>query len=288
MGSLSVFIPIAARTQGTANMTEPYLITVTNETTVLDLLAERHRHAFSRTKQGRHEWIEGTLELAQVLAEERELLPNDKEFSAWLEREGLENISHQDRAALISMVKDLALARDVLEKTERWSWRLIHTQEFAPRFTNVGKPQGRFSSKKPRGRKPKAKPVPDAMRNPPPSMAPQQSPRKFGLSPEEFDPDMEDSARERGGKYGPVLICTKKELLAHRQQEILHKWLGFVSEVAGVCKTCPAIPDHQTLNTWLKKAGKAEKYHGWTSSIADAFELVRRSLDLILKNEKLQ
>jgi hypothetical protein len=40
---------------------------------MMSVLADRIRTAYERTERGRHEWIEGTLELAAALAEAREV-----------------------------------------------------------------------------------------------------------------------------------------------------------------------------------------------------------------------
>jgi hypothetical protein len=50
----------------------------------LDMLAERIRVSYERTEHGRHEWIEGTLELAAALAEARNRFPSNSAFAACL------------------------------------------------------------------------------------------------------------------------------------------------------------------------------------------------------------
>jgi hypothetical protein len=50
----------------------------------LDMLVERIRVSHERTEHGRHEWIEGTLELAAALAEARDRLPSNSAFAACL------------------------------------------------------------------------------------------------------------------------------------------------------------------------------------------------------------
>jgi DNA-directed RNA polymerase specialized sigma24 family protein len=93
-----------------------------------DALIARIRSAWDRTKQGRKDWIEGTLELAQALAEARERHGN-KEFSQWLDENGFAALDKNDRAALIGMAEDPEASRAMLEKSERLSWQLIWKNE---------------------------------------------------------------------------------------------------------------------------------------------------------------
>lgn len=106
----------------------------------LDKIAKRIREAYERAQLGRREWIEGTIELAIDLAEARHRFKSDREFSHWLVDAELENIGHQDRAALINMATNIGLARIILEESQRNSWRLIWTEEMQYRFTSAGKP----------------------------------------------------------------------------------------------------------------------------------------------------
>ena len=107
---------------------------------MLNVLAQRIRAAYERTERGRHEWIEGTLDLAAALAEARERYTSDREFSHWIVDAGLEDINHQDRAALINMAGDLASARRVLEETKSISWQLIWEHEMKGWVTSASKP----------------------------------------------------------------------------------------------------------------------------------------------------
>jgi hypothetical protein len=78
--------------------------------------------------------------LAAALAEARGRFPADRQFSHWIVDVGLEDINHQDRAALINMAADLTTARRILEETKRLSWRHIWEDEMKPWFTQVDKP----------------------------------------------------------------------------------------------------------------------------------------------------
>src|SRR6185369_17700243 len=80
-------------------------------------------------------------ELAAALAEGRSRFGSDNEFSHWLVDAKFQDISHQDRAALINMAANLPLARIMLAETQRFSWRLIWSEEMQARFTSAGKPE---------------------------------------------------------------------------------------------------------------------------------------------------
>jgi hypothetical protein len=115
---------------------------VINLPTPMDVLANRIRAAYKRATHSREEWIEGTLELAAALAEARGRFPADRQFSHWLVDADLQDISHQDRAALIAMAADPPTARQVLEETKRSSWQLVWEREMKSRFTSASKPTG--------------------------------------------------------------------------------------------------------------------------------------------------
>jgi hypothetical protein len=105
----------------------------------LNNLTDRIRAAFARTERGREEWIEGTLELAACLAEGRARFIDDRQFSAWLAQNELDHLGRDDRAALLGMARDLALARLILQETKRVSWRWIWLEEMQSRFRQVAK-----------------------------------------------------------------------------------------------------------------------------------------------------
>jgi hypothetical protein len=104
--------------------------------------------AWTKITDGRQEeaeghklWIEGTLELINILHDACESAGNDQAFGRWLRETGYgERITHQDRAALLNMARDLQVTREVLQLTDRRSWRLIWEEEIRPRFTNAGQP----------------------------------------------------------------------------------------------------------------------------------------------------
>lgn len=87
-------------------------------------LATAIHAALARVSRVRSEWIEATLELASRLLQARERLRGNGNFSEWLNANNIK-LSHQSRAALIGMGRDLAAARAALETTESWSWERI-------------------------------------------------------------------------------------------------------------------------------------------------------------------
>ena len=112
---------------------------IINMPTPMNVLADKIRSAFHRIERSRFEWIEGTLELAVLLAEARARFTSNAQFSHWIVEAELEGINYSDRAALIKMATNLQLTRTVLEETQRSSWRHIWEQEIQPRLRHVAK-----------------------------------------------------------------------------------------------------------------------------------------------------
>ena len=103
----------------------PTLVSVPQGGTELDVLALRYRVAFDKMKGGREQWIEGTLELAIVVAETRIKLPDHRGFSQWLQRHELGFLSPKIVQALVGFSRDIKAARKMLEGTKAKSWRSI-------------------------------------------------------------------------------------------------------------------------------------------------------------------
>jgi hypothetical protein len=106
----------------------------------LDRIGRRIDAAFKRTREGESEWTEGSIELMQALREGRERFPGDRAFGKWLKSGGHDHVNKDDRAALLNMASDLTIARDVLTKTDRRSYRLIW-DETQSRFRSAAKPR---------------------------------------------------------------------------------------------------------------------------------------------------
>ena len=75
----------------------PTLVTVPEDGNADNMLAARYRAAFDKTKAGREMRIEGTLELAVVIQQARRQYPHHREYSQWLKRNDLQELTAQDR-----------------------------------------------------------------------------------------------------------------------------------------------------------------------------------------------
>jgi hypothetical protein len=107
--------------------------------TELDKIGQRLVASHARAERGDHEWVEGVLEMAAALAEGRARFKSDVEFGDWLARHGHNFLGKNDRAALISLGRDIPAARTVLKETKSRSFQLIWI-EARDRFPNARKP----------------------------------------------------------------------------------------------------------------------------------------------------
>jgi hypothetical protein len=113
---------------------------VTPLPTVLERVGRRIDAAWQRVGKGEAEWVEGSLEAMQALAEARGRFPADQAFGVWLKVSNHNHWNENDRGALINMASDLVLARQVLASTERRSYQLIW-KDAKSRFPNARKPR---------------------------------------------------------------------------------------------------------------------------------------------------
>jgi len=105
----------------------------------LNKIGERIDAAFARAQRGNKEWIEGSIELAQALAEARDRFPSDNAFGAWLGENGHDHVNKNDRASLIHFGSNPSRARIVFEETLRTSYQLIW-EDVKGWFPNARKP----------------------------------------------------------------------------------------------------------------------------------------------------
>lgn len=146
------------------------VITKTDEMTEI---GQCINNAYERTKCGHREWIEGSLDFAAALVRARDKFGSDNNaFSEWLIKNKHDHVSHQDRAALIGLGRDLKLAREALEKTTRNSYQHIWAEE-KHRFpekksvTHVSKtPSNRPKPQNPRSNSPPSGPRAWGAKNP--------------------------------------------------------------------------------------------------------------------------
>ena len=111
---------------------------VAEATESLPELGRRIDAAYERTKCGRQEWIEGSLELAEALAAARLCFPSNGDFEAWRKKNGHDYVGQNDREALIKFGRNLSLARTVFERTTNFNYQYIWgklSEEEATRFT---------------------------------------------------------------------------------------------------------------------------------------------------------
>jgi hypothetical protein len=127
-----------SKTNASAEISEPLAIVKSN----LDLAWVKIQNGLQQEAEGHKLWIEGTLELINILDDARQRYPSDQEFGKRLTDIGYgENrITRNDRSALLNMAEYPDLTREVLEQTYRRSWRLIWEEEIQPRLHNAGQP----------------------------------------------------------------------------------------------------------------------------------------------------
>jgi hypothetical protein len=123
----------------------------TNVKSNLDAAWAKIQDGRQQEDAGKKLWIEGTLELVSILDEARKSLGSDQAFGAWLTENGYgeDRITRHDRAALLNMALHLQLTREVLQQTNRRSWRYIWEEEVQPRLPYVGQPADATSSATP-------------------------------------------------------------------------------------------------------------------------------------------
>ena len=240
------------------------LVTVPQGGNMLDVLAERYRAAFDKVKGGREQWIEGSLELAVVIAEARDRpeMVNNAAFNRWLQRHEFDYLSPNDRVALFGFSRDLAYARKLLESSNSTSWRVIW--ETRPKGRQMPPIKNDRRQQRSKSGYARAHRVPTVMRDEtpvPPSPPPKQLSEMF-LTPEQVDPDFKGTPLEFTTKYGHVLLHTKDQIEQTKRQESLSAWLGTVADLERTGRTMLAAlakVDPATVAEWAGKPAKAEK-----------------------------
>lgn len=239
-----------------------------------DPLAERLRAALAKIgrghkawMQGREQWVDGTLELAAVIADSRKQYPDHNTFSRWLERQGLAKMSKDDRAALLNIAAadQVAMRQELLASTSI-SWIMIWRNHrlAAPSKRPSKGPLSRESHRSGSARRKRAARIPDVMRDD--WVRPVRPVVAIkGLTPKEVDPDYDGDYIKHTAKYGPVQLHTKAEIEESKRQEALQNWLGAIAShvrTAEALLAC-ALPDPEMLAKWLKAPSKAAKMRAW-------------------------
>jgi len=104
----------------------------------LDLLAKRIRTDLDLRVASHADWVQATLDLSAALAEARDHFKADIAFGRWCD-ESQFDLNKDDRAAYIAFGREAERARQILERTESRSVRLIFQKEF--RVRSAAKPQ---------------------------------------------------------------------------------------------------------------------------------------------------
>jgi hypothetical protein len=262
-----------------------------NKLSDLDILALRYRTAFDKTKAGREQWIEGTLELAATLLDLRNTYPDHREYARWTAKHQLECLLPNVRWALTKIGEmDPVEARKLLVDNCRFSWRTIWEKKAKKPVTDPsakGKgPQQTFSRTSGSSKRKRAVRIPTVMQDDyePPERAKAFNLKARELTPEQVDPDFKGTPLEFTTKYGHVPLHTKGELEHHKCQEALATWLRAMTDYdlkSRAMLTALAAVDPATLREWLAKPGKTEKLRTWCQSIK--LVLVRlREIDITL------
>lgn len=268
-------------------MTNPTLVTVPQGGTMLDVLAERYRAAFNKMEGGREQWIEGTLELAVVVAEARGRMPDHREYNRWITRYQLEQLHPAELAALAGIGnlehKKPGAGHKLLEKNfglaVRTIWEKKRERPLADPSEKGRGPNSRVSGASKRKR---AAIIPTVMRDdddkPPPP--PRKELSTMMLTPEQVDPDFKGTPLQFATKYGHVLLHTKDQIKHNKRQEALMTWVGTVADHAQTARAMLAAlanVDPATLAQWTSKPAKTEKLRAWCNCIQSACEAIIRS-----------
>ena len=191
----------------------------------------------------------------------------------------MRKINKDARSALLHFAQDLVAARKLLENTSRNSWELIWREskgKLPGRLRVLSTQNPRTSSVSRRTRRERR--IPDVMQDKPPS---RPAPILKSLTREQVDPDFKGTALQFATKYGHVNLHTKEEIEHNKRQEALSAWLGAVSEFercGRVMQKALEAVDPATLDEWMAKPAKTEKFRAWCKSILLACEVLAQKV----------
>ena len=188
----------------------------------LDLAWGRIQDALQQEAEGRKLWIEGTLELINILDDARERLGSDQAFGTWLTDNGYgeDRITRNDRRALLNMALRLDVTSEVLKETDSRSWRLIWEEEIQPRLHSAVQPT--------EGKSPEATPTNNPEQPAEPEKKPTRRPRKGNGTKKpqtEWGKDLKDFLSD-GLLAANALIKIKNSILGcspEKRAELLEK-----------------------------------------------------------------
>ena len=99
----------------------------------------RYRTTAATSTKAAEEHLEATLDLAHMLYEARQQFPSDIAFGTWLVENDLDDLSKNDRAALLKIAQYPDLFRDAVASGGRSSLERIWREEMQPRVPQVRK-----------------------------------------------------------------------------------------------------------------------------------------------------
>jgi hypothetical protein len=262
-------------------------MTMTNEmpatNNAVDLLAERYRAAFDKTdlvrkrsEVVRTEWIEATLELAEIVVQATQRYPDTNEFSRWLARNDLPMTTPAERSALRGLARDPEAGRKMLQASTSYKVRSIwekapkgekRTPSEMGRGTKNAIRRGSHLSGHAQRQSKRAPRIPDVMQDKP---RPLEAVHIKGLTREEVDPDFKGTDLQFATKYGHVTLHTKAQIEQDKRAAAAAKWVGEVTAHARTADAITARPEG--VAEWLAKPGKAARLKGLLDSIRRAAE----------------
>jgi len=186
----------------------------------LDLAWGKIQDALQQEAEGTNLWIEGTLELINVLDDARKRLGSDQAFGAWLSDSGYgDRITRHDRSALLNMAKHPNLTPKVLEQTHRRSWRLIWEEEIQTRLPSGGQP--------PDGEQ--AEEAPANTRRPKKANGAKKTREEWSKDLSSFFSDGLEAARKAIAVKNSIQQCTP-EKKASLQKDVTPVWLEKIEQ----------------------------------------------------------
>jgi hypothetical protein len=88
-------------------------------------LAEQIRNNLARAKRDSHDMVECSVAVAEAFYKARQLYPRDIEFTNWVKENKLDNLSPNERKALVIFGADPAQARHVFKRSKAENYWLI-------------------------------------------------------------------------------------------------------------------------------------------------------------------
>jgi hypothetical protein len=91
------------------------------------------QNGLKQEDSGRQLWLEGTIELIQILDKARQEYISNQEFGRWLKEKG-PPITYHERWGLLNMALNIEFSLEILKTTHRRSYQKIWYEEIQPRL----------------------------------------------------------------------------------------------------------------------------------------------------------